>query len=402
MSEELSTQELITSKIKTIFSIDTIIWSKPEDKSIVSFIGELKKDSLEAYDELASSIKSLKLTPLFRKHENQHLIILIDDLPEPKKSNPYINLALFILTIFSVLFAGTSYVYTGTETEIWPTIFGMLKNITLGWPFAVSILGILLAHEFGHYFASRHHKTNVTLPYFIPLPLPFSLGTMGAFIAMKSQPKNKRSLLDIGIAGPLSGLVVAIIVLFIGISLSDVGELPLSFSANEGFMMEGNSIFYLVSKFIIHGKWLPEPVSYNGLSPIIYWVKYVFTGQPFPFGGLDMQMHQVAWAGWAGLLVTSLNLIPAGQLDGGHLLYTLIGKKAQRLLPFILIILISLGFGWNGWWLWAFLIFRFGGKHAEPLDTITELDSKRKTLAIIGLLFFILLFTPIPLSVVGG
>jgi len=397
-----STNENITSQVKDIFQIDSIVWSTSEENSVVRYYGSLLLDSVEAYDKLAEALSPFGLTPLFREHEGKHQIILIKDLPEPKQSNPWVNLGLFILTIFSVLFAGSSYVYTGTETELGEAILGILRNLGQGWPFAVSLLAILLAHEFGHYLAGRYHKSYVTLPYFIPLPIPYSLGTMGAFIAMKSPPKNKRALLDIGIAGPLAGLVVAIPVLLIGISLSTVGDLPTNLSAENGFMLEGNSIFYLISKYIIHGQWLPEPASYGGVSPFIYWIKYFFTGNPFPLGGMDIQMHQVAWAGWAGLLVTALNLIPAGQLDGGHLLYTLFGEKATKVVPIVLGFLVILGFGWNGWWLWAFLIFFMGRSHAEPLDSITELDHRRKILAIIGLIIFLLIFVPIPLRTIIG
>jgi membrane-associated protease RseP (regulator of RpoE activity) len=110
----------------------------------------------------------------------------------------------------------------------------------------------------------------------------------------------------------------------------------------------------------------------------------------------------MAWAGWAGLLVTALNLIPAGQLDGGHILYVLAGKNARRILPFILVVLTLLGFAWPGWWLWVALVFFFGRYNAEPLDQITPLDSKRKTTAIFGLVLFILLFTPVPLQQILG
>jgi membrane-associated protease RseP (regulator of RpoE activity) len=111
----------------------------------------------------------------------------------------------------------------------------------------------------------------------------------------------------------------------------------------------------------------------------------------------------MAWAGWAGLLVTALNLIPAGQLDGGHILYVLAGKNARRVLPFILVVLTLLGFAWPGWWLWVALVFFFGRYNAEPLDQITQLDSKRKATAVIGLVLFFLLFTPVPLQqILGG
>jgi membrane-associated protease RseP (regulator of RpoE activity) len=402
MIESPSTNEQITAQVKSIFQIDRIVWGKTEEMGVVQYFGNLLIDSVEAYDKLAEALQPFELTPMFRKHDGKHLIILIDNPPKLKRSNPWVNLALFILTLFSVLFAGASYVYTGTETELGEAIIGILGTIWQGWPFAASLLAILLAHEFGHYLAGRYHKANVTLPYFIPLPIPYSLGTMGAFIAMKSPPKNKRALLDIGLAGPLSGLIIAIPILLLGISLSTVGKLPTSLPPEAGFMMEGNSLFYLFSKYIIHGQWLPEPASYGGVTPIIYWIKYFFTGNPLPLGGLDIQMHQVAWAGWAGLLVTALNLIPVGQLDGGHLIYTLFGEKSKMITPFILAILVILGFGWNGWWLWAFLIFSVGRSHAEPLDSITDLDKKRKILAVIGLIIFFLIFVPVPLmSIVG-
>jgi membrane-associated protease RseP (regulator of RpoE activity) len=149
------------------------------------------------------------------------------------------------------------------------------------------------------------------------------------------------------------------------------------------------------------GKWLPQPTSFEGLSPAIYRLRYFFTGSPVPLGGLDVQIHPVAWAGWAGLFVTAINLIPAGQLDGGHILYVLFGKeKAKRIFPFVLGALILLGFVWSGWWLWALLIFFFGRRYAEPLDQITKIDRKRKVLGIIALVLFVLLFIPVPLVIV--
>jgi membrane-associated protease RseP (regulator of RpoE activity) len=108
-------------------------------------------------------------------------------------------------------------------------------------------------------------------------------------------------------------------------------------------------------------------------------------------------IHPVAWAGWAGLLVTSLNLIPAGQFDGGHLIYSLYGKKAAWLRPVIMVTLFVLGFMWTGWWLWGILIFFFGERHAEPLDEITQLDPTRKNVARLGLVILVLIFMPIPL-----
>lgn len=255
-------------------------------------------------------------------------------------------------------------------------------------------MAILVCHEFGHYLAGRYHKTAVTLPFFIPFPLSY-FGTMGAFIQLKEPPRNRRILLDIGIAGPLAGLIVAIPVLLLGIYLSPVIRLPQQLPVGQIF--EGNSLLYLLLKFIVKGQLLPRPETYAGISPILYWIRYFFTGGPSPAGGWDISISPIAWAGWAGLLVTSLNLIPAGQLDGGHIMYVLLGKRTTKLLPFILVALVLLGFVWNGWWLWAALIFLLGRMHAEPLDQITPLDPKRRALAIFGVLLFIFVFIPVPL-----
>ncbi|OGO29691.1 MAG: hypothetical protein A2136_04485 [Chloroflexi bacterium RBG_16_54_11] len=219
---------------------------------------------------------------------------------------------------------------------------------------------------------------------------------MGAFIQLKEPPKNRRILLDIGIAGPLAGLIVAIPILLLGLSLSPVNKIP--FQLPPGQLFEGNSILYLLMKFIVKGQLLPQPFNYTQLNPILYWARYFFTGAPLPAGGLDVNLHPIAWAGWAGLLVTSLNLIPAGQLDGGHIMYVLLGKRTTRLLPFILGGLVLLGLVWEGWWLWALIIFFLGRYHAEPLDQITQLDPKRRALAILGVIVFILVFMPVPLA----
>jgi membrane-associated protease RseP (regulator of RpoE activity) len=234
----------------------------------------------------------------------------------------------------------------------------------------------------------------VTLPYFIPFPLsPF--GTMGAFIQLKEPPRNKRILLDIGIAGPMAGLVVAIPVLLLGLSLSTLDTIQIN--PGQSLTLEGNSLVYLFAKYAVFGQLLPQPSSYGNVSPILYWLKYFFTSQPMPLGGTDVMIHPVAWAGWAGLLVTALNLIPAGQLDGGHIMYVLLGKRARALWPVVLGMLVLLGFAWSGWWLWALLIFFLGRLYAEPLDQITQLDTPRIAVAVLGIVIFFLVFTPVPL-----
>ena len=396
----------LTSIVSRVLRIAEITHGDQEKQYVVRYRGHLlDEDSAAAYDQLAKALRPVDITPLFRQEADQDVVILLSGVIEPNPSRVWVNILLFVLTLLSVFFAGVYYtlggVYDGPPDpglqDLLPYVQASLGG---GLAFTVSLLAILLAHEFGHYLAGRYHRTHVTLPYFIPFPFsPF--GTMGAFIQLKEPPKNKRILLDIGLAGPIAGLVVAVPVLLLGLSLSEISHIPAHLSQGQGLQIEGNSILYLFSKYIIFGQLLPAPGSYGGLSALEYWVRYFFTGRPLPMGGIDVFLSPVAWAGWAGLLVTALNLIPAGQLDGGHVLYSLVGRRASYLLPVILVILALLGFVWPGWWLWAFLILLLGRYHAEPLDQITPLDSTRQAVAIFGLFIFVLVFTPVPLLAVG-
>jgi membrane-associated protease RseP (regulator of RpoE activity) len=356
------------------------------------------EDSEAAYDYLFEQLKPKNITPLFRWDGPQQAILLVPGIPKPRPSNPMVNLILFILTVISVIYTGAVFSVSSIPSDPIQAILTLLSN---GWPFGLSMMGILAAHEFGHYLVGRYHGVHLTLPYFLPLPFPISpIGTMGAFINMKELPRNRKILLDIGVAGPLCGLIVAIPVLIYGLSISKIGPLPTLVSPTTLVQLEGNSILYLLSKFVIFGKLLPAPASYAGISPLLYWLRFFFTAQPVPLGGIDVNISSIAWAGWAGLLVTAMNLIPAGQLDGGHMLYVLLGRKAAaRTLPFILAVLVLLGLAWSGWWLWAALIFFLGRTYAEPLDQITPLDTNRKLLAVLALILFILTFSPVPLSI---
>lgn len=394
-AENPSRVEYLSKLVADILKIDHFIIGEKKDEYLIRFTGQLTRPSEEAYHHLSSSLTSLQITPWFRLVENQVEVTLRNTISRKEPPNQRINYLLFLITFASILFAGILTVYDGPQTLNIGLIWAYSRlHLGEAFAFAISLLSILTAHEFGHYFAARYHKTKVTLPYFIPFPLsPF--GTMGAFIQLLEPPRNKKVLLDIGLAGPLAGFIVTIPVLIIGLSLSVVDQIPVALP--ENFTFEGNSLFYLGMKYLIHGAWLPEPASFNGLSPVIYWVRYFFTGHPFPRGGLDVIIHPVAWAGWAGLLVTSLNLIPAGQFDGGHLIYSLYGKRLKWLRPLTLVILVTLGFLWSGWWLWAFMILLLGNRYAEPLDEITELDPTRKFIAWIGLVLFFLIFMPVPL-----
>jgi membrane-associated protease RseP (regulator of RpoE activity) len=393
-----SEQDPYLPLVRRIMNVDEVTWGEKKD-FLVRYRGWINREDTDiAYDELAAALRPLGITPLFRMHEKKHSVLLLEGLIQTKPSNPAWNLVMFALTLVSVLLAGTLYSYgpVPENASFWQVIGLMVGSIQLGIPFAASLLGILVTHEFGHYLAARFHKTMVTLPYFIPLPLS-PLGTMGAFIRIQEPPKNRRVMLDIGLAGPLAGLVVAVPIVIYGLLTSEVHTLPTIATPGSGFSLEGNSLLYLFLKFITKGELLPAPVSYLGLHPILYWARYLFTSTPLPFGGRDVMMNSVAWAGWAGLLVTALNLIPAGQLDGGHVMYVLTGRKAARLWPFIVGALALLGLFWSGWWLWALLIFWMGRVYMEPLDQITPLDTKRVLLALLGIAVFIIVFIPVPL-----
>lgn len=389
--------ELIDAQVRRIFRIDDTTSGSEKQGYLRRYRGHLiSQDSIQAYDDLSAALTQYHLTPLFRKEKDQHIILLVPEAPEPKPSRNWVNLLLFLLTVISVLVSGgLSNTQTALPTNSIQAVWLIVQN---GWPFAVSLLAILGIHEFGHYFAGRAHGVKVTLPFFIPMPFS-QLGTMGAFISMKSAPKNKRALMDIGVAGPLAGFVASLVVLWIGLSQSVVSRIPAVIPQGQALQMEGNSLIYLLFKYLHFGTLLPQPDGLGGTALLLYWVRYFFTGQPSPLGSLDVTISPVAWAGWVGLLVTTLNLIPAGQLDGGHIFHLLFGQdQAKKVLPFIIGALALLGFVWDGWWLWAGLVFLFGRSYAEPLDQITELDSKRKWLGILALIVFIITFTPVPLQ----
>jgi membrane-associated protease RseP (regulator of RpoE activity) len=385
--------EIVNNLVSRIFRIEDVTTLDPQKGLFLRYRGQLlSEDSASAYDQLADSLQAHNLTPLFRMEDGRQVIYITAKLADPKQDKISTNIILFVLTVFSVMLAGAQP-EGAMPTDFWGQMLALLKAIFTGWPFALSLLGILLAHEFGHYLTSRYHKTPATLPYFIPFPFS-PLGTMGAAIIMRGIPKNKRVLFDIGIAGPLAGLIVAVPVLLYGLSLSTLGTIQ----PNANSFLEGNSLIYLLSKFIVFKQLLPSPVEPQG---ILYWLQYFFTGRPVPFGGLDVFIHPVAFAGWAGILVTALNLIPAGTLDGGHVVYGLLGDKAKKAFPFIVGVLLVLGFFWSGWWLWAFLLFWLGRVNAEPLDQITTLDPPRKLLAVAMLIIFVLVFTPVPFMVLA-
>ncbi len=269
-----------------------------------------------------------------------------------------LHILLFILTFMTTLLAGA--VLNGVAPWQNP------EKIYLGLPFSITLLLILLTHEFSHYFMSRRHNVSVTLPYFIPAPS--IIGTFGAIIKMRPPIPDRRALIDIGASGPIGGFIVALIAVIIGLNYSDViptGELQ------EGLSLGSSILFHVLTKIVLN----IEPDKYNIL------------------------LHPVAFAGWIGFLVTSLNLLPIGQLDGGHIIYALFGEKHRLISKGAIPVLIVLGIlFWSGWIIWAVLMIIIGYRHPPVVYHAIELDRKRKIIGWVSFIIFIITFTPMPVS----
>ena len=361
------------------------------------FKGRLRIESSEAFDRLEPTFAEHGVGLYLRQDGEAHVFLAVDDVPVVKPDRLWLHALLAVTTFLTVLYIGlgygSSYAY-GNPTE---NLLG--QPIALALIYAVTLLGILAAHEFGHYWAGRFHKMAVSLPFFIPSP--FFLGTFGAFIRLKTRPRNRKHLLDMGLAGPYAGLIVALPLLFIGLNLSTVSEIEIPRGAIS--YIEGNAILYLAAKFIVTGELLPAPINIEGQNQLIYWLRNIVAGAgsrfgvPFPYGGRDVILHPMAYAAWAGLLVTGINLIPAGQLDGGHSIYSWFGTRARRLWPFVVVGFVILVIAWDGWLFFAAIVFFMGRTYAQPLDEVTELGNGRKAAAILALIIFFLTFTPAPL-----
>lgn len=234
-----------------------------------------------------------------------------------------------------------------------------------GPAYSLSIMSILLAHEMGHYVMSRRYGIPATLPYFIPFPLsPF--GTFGAIIKMKGIIINKNALFDIGVAGPLSGFIVSVPFIVLGIKLSTV-QLVIG---NMAFFQLGDPLLFTIVQKMLIGD-IPK--------------------------GFDLVLHPFAYAGWVGLFVTALNLLPVGQLDGGHIVYAVFGDKSKWISAVSIALLAALAVFYNpGWLALVVLLIIFGMRHPQPFDMETELDGRRRALAFVILLIFLLSFTPSP------
>ncbi|MEM8534095.1 MAG: site-2 protease family protein [Chloroflexota bacterium] len=342
--------------------------------------GTLCGPAQKLYRTIRSRLESLGFTPFLRRRDDQDELVALPVVMASSPSRVALPLVLFLLTIFSVLVTGSLYGYP-TPLETLPQLLNALGSVLSnpdalmsGWPFAATLLGILGTHEMGHYVAGRLRKAPVSLPYFIPLPPGVGIGTMGAVIVQREPMEDRRTILEVGIAGPLAGLVVAIPLLFYGLSTSTVGS-----PSPAGYLQEGNSLIYLAAKWLVFGQILPS-------------------------NGLDVQLNLVAWGAWIGLLITMINLLPIGQLDGGHIAYALLGRRSEYLAYGMIGLCLIFGIAYQTffWLIWAALaFFLIGPRHPAPLNDISQLGMGHKVLAVFGLIVFVLLLIPDPLRAVG-
>lgn len=284
----------------------------------------------------------------------------------PSRTRFLLPLGLFSLTVFTTLWAGAYQTNSNPFQGPWQFLTQDPSALWKGIPFAATLLGILVTHEFGHYLFSKIHRVPATLPLFIPGP-PHFIGTFGAIIRMKPI-LNRKALFDIGVAGPIAGFIVALVMLAIGLKLSKVVTVDETFGLHLG-----------------------EPLLLQFMSSLII-------GDIPPRA--DVILHPVGFAAWFGLFVTSLNLIPIGQLDGGHVAYALWGRKQRTIAMVAVPILIALGFqGWPGWFLWVGMAGLLGLSHPPVIDPSDELGVTRTVVGWVALAIFILTFAPVPFSV---
>ncbi|HAM51345.1 MAG TPA: hypothetical protein DCP92_11890 [Nitrospiraceae bacterium] len=305
------------------------------------------------------------------------------------KKIPYLHIVLFALTFFFTLVAGANF--KGVDITKNPSL------IFKGLDFSLTLMTILLGHELAHYLSARKHHIEATLPYFIPVPpLIPTIGTLGAFIKMRSPITTRRALIDVGASGPIAGFLLSVVVAVIGLSYSSV--VPAN-EAKTSLGLGDSLLFSLLIRLVI------------GVPPESH----------------EILLHPVAFAGWLGFFVTSLNLIPIGQLDGGHIAYAFLGKRHRLLSRILVVILLIMGFVailqilgdvvkvslpyeishlvqkfpdlWAGWAFWGAIMLVLGIKHPPVMYWEIPLDRRRRFAGVIAFIIFVITFTPSPFMI---
>lgn len=335
--------------------------------------GYLRVEPGQAVDVLRQRLAPYGYTPFLREERGLAWVRALPLAEVTGRTNPWVHAGLFLLTVLTTMLAGTLILGGVPPGEL----AARPGRILVGLPFAASLLTILGVHELGHYTFGRRHGLPVTLPYFIPVPPipPFLLGTLGALIRLRGAVRDRRGLFDMAVAGPLAGLVVAVPIYAIGLAMSTVIRVPAHVVGEGGYVQFGDAVVPKLIERLVIG---PLPAEH------------------------DILLHPVGVAAWFGLFVTALNLIPAGQLDGGHIVYALFGRRHALISKAAVggLVLVSFLFGSLNWLVWALLIVTLMGfRHSPTMDDITPLSPGRRTLGLFALVLLFLLMPPVPISI---
>lgn len=361
-SEDFDFGDRLAEQLQGIIDIDVIYASS----SATIIKGQLIDDSVSGQAILNSVLDRLPFKAEILSLSPKTILRFRNPARPVLFRIPWLNLALFLLTLVSTIVVGSGFEQINAFSNPRLIIDDPWRIIRAGVPFSFSLLGILLFHEFGHYIVSRKHGVDVSLPYFIPAPT--MIGTMGAVIRSKSPFITRKQLFDVGAAGPIGGLIIAIPAIIWGLA---------------------------------HPRFIPEVQDLSGLvtlgdSLLFSLIDKLVAAEPPP--GYIAVLHPVAFAGWVGLLVTMLNLLPIGQLDGGHILYAMFGKLQHKIALIAIAGLIMLSFFWTGWIVWAILGTIMRPAHPPTVMDELSLDKKRKMLGYLCIVVFILCFIPAPIT----
>ncbi len=356
------------------------------DREIVD--AQVAPEHLGPSPELEAALEAWSGRAYWSEEDGEGRITLIRILKRPRSERWGLHVTLFAVTFVTVIFGGALlngvWVPIPTSAErlrealrVLGGAFGGAPEMAAAFDFALALMAILLAHETGHYVVAKYYKINASPPYFLPAPWPVNfVGTFGAFIRLRSPIVDRRQLLEVGAAGPWAGFVVALVALAVGLERSAVVSVQ---GATEQFVAVGSQLDLFL-----------------GNSALMVGMRELFVGEG------TVQLSALAFAGWVGMLVTMLNLLPLGQLDGGHVVYALFGEKQRMIGTLVWLGLIGLGFlpGQWWWWIWAVIILLLGrGRlgHPQVLDRHRALPAGRRPLGWATALLFVLTFTPVPI-----
>ena len=347
--------------------------AEQRSQSSLFFRGHLVVDSSEAYSLLRERFAPLGYTPLLRQSEGYDVVVAIPRVfpqmgkgrLQPRQWVP--NLVLFLLTLVTTTLMGALMEQAELFMDDAMIFFQEPSLILTGIPASLTIMGILGVHELAHYFVARKHGLDSSLPYFIPVP--FGFGTFGAIIRIRTPWEDCRALFDVGVAGPLAGLLVALPLFFVGL-LASPAMPP-----------------------------IPEATAL-GSPLLLQWMeKLVYAIRDIP-EGYDIYVNAMTFAAWFGVIVTGFNLLPMGQLDGGHVAYAVLGRWAKWVGGVVLAGIVVLGLSvWSGWLIWTSFILLSGWQHPAPLNALAPLGRKRLVLGVLVFILTILLLTPAPFPI---